>query len=195
MTSMISCASKQSGLDYYLAKEYAHSAAMYERVLEKKPEDQDAIMMRGWCYFKLGRYEEAKIEFENLQTLAPESEDAMEGLGWSLYMLGKYKKAVAFFDQLIQADLTSTTQVRTSDVEGLGYSYYKLKNYSAARYYLGYALEKNPKSQDNHVVMAYITMNMMDKKVSRYHFTKALEFQPDNTDALAGLQQLNTVKE
>lgn len=193
---IMSCATNQAGFNKYLHEDYAGSAAIYEAVLKKNPDDKKALRMLGWSYFRLHRVDESLMLFQKLETLDPESDDMLEGLAWSLYMTGSYEDALNAFNRRL-SDLSrkkpGNRGLQTSDVEGAGYCYYRLGNHEKALKYMKYAIGKNPDSVDDHVVAGFIYLNLKKTDSARIHFEKALELDPGNADSLAGLNALTAM--
>lgn len=176
----------ENGWHYFENKEYAMSTKYYEGALNEDPNDKDALLMVGWTYFKLERYEEALMAFERLEELDKKSFDALEGIGWSAFKLMNFRKSLEVFESMHQKDKS-----HIGTIEGLAYNHFKLGNLDEAQKHLKTALEKNPKSVDNHIIKGYVAFAEKDFPLAIRYFKKALDLSekpdPDTLTAIGNV--------
>jgi tetratricopeptide (TPR) repeat protein len=84
------------GLIYYNLAKYSDAAAQFNRVLEFYPFNYNAILMSGWCNYRLGNRKEAKEMFIKAMLLSPNDKSAKDGIA----LLGASYKG---FQNLINA--------------------------------------------------------------------------------------------
>lgn len=177
---------KENGWDYFEKKQYAKSAKFYEGALNEDPNDKDSLLMVGWAYFKLERYEEALMAFETLEDLDKASFDALEGVGWSTFKLMNFRRSLEVFESMHTKDKS-----HIGTIEGLAYNHFKLGNLDEAKKHLKTALEKNPKSVDNHIIRGYVAFAEKDYPLAIQYFKKALDLSekpdPDTLTAIGNV--------
>jgi len=74
----------------------------YDRALEIKPKDVDALSSKGNTLSVLGRNEEAIACYDRLIEMKPEDADAWENKAGALFRAKRYEKAIACYDRLIE---------------------------------------------------------------------------------------------
>jgi tetratricopeptide (TPR) repeat protein len=74
--------------------------AVLERWLEGRPDDVQALVLRGNVYRKVKASQSAAADFRRAVELAPERDDARWGLAVSLVEIGRYQEALTHLEQL-----------------------------------------------------------------------------------------------
>lgn len=62
-------------------------------ILEKDPDDPEALLKLGWFYFRTGRFLEAESLFARCRRARPDRQDATLGLAHTLISLGRFRDA------------------------------------------------------------------------------------------------------
>jgi tetratricopeptide (TPR) repeat protein len=98
---------------YYLGHLYrtqgdlAKSAALFERCLQLRPDDVDALVWLGNIYLSLDRQEAADGLFAKALTLQPTSLSARYGLGRAALARNDYRRAVTYLEEVLARDPTA----------------------------------------------------------------------------------------
>ncbi|MCM1985014.1 tetratricopeptide repeat protein [Lyngbya confervoides] len=81
---------------------YEESITSFERVLEIKPDINEAWYDRGISFANLGRYEEAIASYDRALEIKPDDNQAWNHRGISLGYLGRYEDAIASYDRALE---------------------------------------------------------------------------------------------
>jgi len=76
--------------------------ACFDKALELKPDDQEALYNGALALYNLGRIEAAVACFDKALELKPDDQEALYSRGIALYDLGKFEEAVACFDKALE---------------------------------------------------------------------------------------------
>jgi len=90
---------RSSAKSLYRKKRYEEAAREYQQCVDLNPEDFEASLGIGYCFYNLQRYEEAVAALEKARLLRPDSHNGNLWLGLSLTRLGRFKEAVAPFER------------------------------------------------------------------------------------------------
>lgn len=83
------------------AGRYDEAIAAYGRVLEKEPDNVEALRGLGLIYYELARYDQAIGPLQNVVGQRPDDWAAQRALGLSLYRLGQPESALEHLNQVI----------------------------------------------------------------------------------------------
>lgn len=86
--------SMSKGVAEFTRGHYELAAKMFERAVEVKPRDLDAVNYLGQTYLRLKKYSEAERVFETLAHLEPMSARAWLGIGIARSQQGNYQEAL-----------------------------------------------------------------------------------------------------
>jgi tetratricopeptide (TPR) repeat protein len=76
-------------------KRYDEAIVLYEKILELKPDMEEAYNDRGIAYVKQGQYEQALVDFTKAIELDPQLASAYHGRGVAYVKQGHYEQALA----------------------------------------------------------------------------------------------------
>ncbi len=78
---------------------YQNAALDYEKVLERCPDDTDALMKKGRALIELTRFEEAISAFKQVIQYHPDHADAWISKGSALFESGNFQEALKAFEE------------------------------------------------------------------------------------------------
>jgi len=161
-------------------------------------------LMKPLIYYKRGiahrlrpDYDKAIAEFENLKKSSPrftavntQLQVAYNGRGLELFNKKEYRKALDDVTLAINADPSSPTPyVNRCAIYGFG-----LKRYSDAINDCSYAIRLSSRSASAFNFRGYAYEMTKDRDAAVADYTKALELDPNNETARAGLNRLQPTK-
>lgn len=87
---------------FYNRGEYYEALAMYNWVLELKPDDPDTLTNRGSTYGKLERYDESLVDYNRSLELRPDDPDILYNRGVIYGNLKRYDDALADYNRSLE---------------------------------------------------------------------------------------------
>ena len=167
------------GLEFTKNKQYQKALKCYDRILEIKPNDVDALNHRGLLLANLDRYEEAVLSYNKVLLVKPNNIFVLTNNSDALVKLKRYKEAVVCYDKILK---------RTpNDVEILykkSIALEKLCRYDEEYEYCDAILEINPDHVDalHHKGDRLQSLHRYIEAIECYD--KALAVKPDHVDVL-----------
>lgn len=86
------------------SEQYEKAVAVYNQVIEIKPNFYEALSNRGYALGKLNRYEDSLESCERAVQIEPDDILALNCKGVALQRLQRYKEALAAYDQALKID-------------------------------------------------------------------------------------------
>ena len=78
-------------------KKFEKSIELFEKILEKEPNNSEIITNKAICLAELGRYEESIEQLEKVLNQNPDDFDGWYNKATTLYDMGKYEDALDGF--------------------------------------------------------------------------------------------------
>ncbi|NEP45843.1 MAG: tetratricopeptide repeat protein, partial [Okeania sp. SIO2H7] len=92
----------EQGLILASDRKYEEEIAAYDKVLEFKPDDDQAWYSKGIALSDLDRYEEAISAYDKALEFKPDDDQAWYNKGNALKNLGKYEEAISAYDKALE---------------------------------------------------------------------------------------------
>ncbi len=89
------------GNDYFVKEKYEQAIASYDKAINIKPDDHEALLYRGSALDELQRYSEAIASYDKAVAIKPDYHEAWNNRGISLDNLQRYSEAIASYDKAI----------------------------------------------------------------------------------------------
>jgi Flp pilus assembly protein TadD len=133
---------------------------LYNAVLEKNPDNMEALLGAGYNLSWAGRHDEAREKFEAALAINPENADALVGKGYNLAWDQQYAAAKYPF-QALEKLQPGSIEAR----KGLGYVYLWQGNGPVATHYFEELVLANPKEVEYYIALAqsYLIENRIKK--------------------------------
>ncbi|MFZ8922019.1 MAG: matrixin family metalloprotease [Nitrosopumilaceae archaeon] len=84
--------------------QYKEAIAIYDNILERIPENQATLRMKGIAHSNLGNHEESLRQFFMVLQFQPNDVVALTGMGAGFGNLGEYHEAKNYFDKALKQD-------------------------------------------------------------------------------------------
>ena len=172
--------------NFYLeSKDYEKAIEQYEEVLEKEPENADALFNRGFAYVKKGDYDKAMEDYDlYLEKIDPYDDDAYINRGNAYYGLNQYERAIEDYNKAIKFNPKIALAYNNR-----GLAYRRLKQNERAIEDCNKAIELNPEYAPayNNRGVAYRKLKQYEKEQEDYK--KALELKPNHISAMLDLSE------
>ncbi|HEX4966267.1 MAG TPA: tetratricopeptide repeat protein [Thermoanaerobaculia bacterium] len=126
----------------YYNDDFPEASVAFSQVLAAHPEDDSAMLGKGWSLLKIASPAQARSYFERVLARQPANYSALNGLGWALKAEGQCDSAVKTWERLwsLQADTAETAEA----LRGLGTVYFDRGDYRQANLYLAHCMARNP---------------------------------------------------
>lgn len=170
--------------------QYAASIPFFQRKIGLDPKSDEAYYYWGLSLREVGKFQEADSALHQAVQLAPNKADRHFWYAVNLTKLGRNADASPEWQAV--AGLDSTTSVGAIARQRLGYGYLLDKNWPRAIELLESSVRIDPKQPQSWVWLGqgYQNSGQKEKAIEAYH--KALELDPNQSDAKKGLQQLTS---
>lgn len=163
------------------------TATIYlEKYVKFRPDNLDAYLCLGRCYYQLRNYSESYNNYAKALLLKPDQPQALYGLGLSLLNQRKFKEAIEHLEKAI-ANKIDSKEIYFE----LGSAYEELQDLNkAAENYLKYVQSQpeNPWSGWLKLAQTYQNLKETDKAIMAYR--EALKLKQDDIKSNYSLAQL-----
>jgi len=172
---------QDASTEYNLALGYSRlgrvsdALSIFNRMLEKQPDDPDIYFNTGKLLWRSGRTKQALTYLKKALQIEPEHPGAMCMVGIILGKnLGRHGEAVKFLESAlkIQWDFAEAHQA-------LGICHHHLGDTGRAIKHLEKVVELEPENSAVHNHLGIMYMTAGDEKKAEEHFRRALEINPD----------------
>lgn len=136
------------GYIYYRMGNRKEAAKAWEKCLEQRPNDKNALLNLGACYNDLGRNPEAIALYEKLLVRYPDTPSAWSNLAKALHDNNEHESSIYCYQQALK------NQRNPQNLRGLALAWRKVGRYDRSRELLEEALRINPDDVGAHFGMA-----------------------------------------
>ncbi|MGB3459606.1 MAG: tetratricopeptide repeat protein [Halobacteriota archaeon] len=159
---------------YFESKNYEKAIEQYGKVLEKEPENDNALFNRGRAYNEKGDYDKALEDYNlYLEKIDPNGAAAYNNRGNAYSGLKQYERAIEDYSKAIELNLKYADAYYNR-----GLAYRKLKQYERAIEDYNKAIDLNPKHAlaYNNRGLAYGELKQYERAIEDYN--KAIDLNP-----------------
>lgn len=201
----------------YLKQSYNKAKTMYEKVLEKNPENYRAILRLGSIYYQEKNYTTALSFFKSIPPKTKlKNANIPRRIGLTYYKMGDYENAKTYLEKELSRNkgdylanyILGITYLKLEDYEksktyfekaleikpnstisyqGLGLAYYKLKDYQNAKEYLITSVEYYPDDYSVNFALGSTYYYLGEYENSQKYLTQALSLNPDSEETKEAL--------
>lgn len=159
------------------------SAALLERALAEHPADIEIMRQYAVVLSYLGRYEEALAWFKKVHEVSPGDAEASLGIARVTSWVGHYDEAI----RLYEATLDSHPEAVEAYL-GLANVWSWKGDHEKAIENAEIYVERVPDDPQGYVMLGRMYRRKEEFDISREYYSKALEFDPENEEALKGVE-------
>ncbi len=165
----------------------------YERTVSTKPEYSDVYVMRGWYYTVLGAHEHAVVDFSKAISIKPDQTDYYSLRAWSLRQLERNQEAVSDLTRFLElTEASPNTEDRAKAHLDRGFAYAALEDSNKAVADFNESVKLYPTPS------CHYALGCVRAAEGRYHdslkeFSRAVELQPDFTEAYAARAEVHRI--
>jgi len=130
------------GVKKYKAHLFKESLVIFDKVLQKEPNNKLALIYKGLSLMKHKKYVEAVTHYEKILKNSPKDMSALNNLGITLGNLDRHTDAIKTFYKVLE--------IKPNDVIallGIGIAYGNLGEYADSLYHFDSALKIDPKNK------------------------------------------------
>lgn len=160
----------------------AEAAAFFEKLVQRIPDNPDALEVKARFHLLIGESQEAKECWEETLRLAPDYAYAYHGLGKVAMLNAEYEQAVEHFQKAIGGQSGNVDLAHD-----LADAYTKLARVDEAIQLLQKTSEQHPESTATWVQLGHAYLANRDFEKAREAFEHALRLTPDLPRAQQGL--------
>ena len=177
-------------LRLYNNGKYQQAIEQCKKELEASPENLDAYTILCWALIKKGQYREAEYwATEGLQ-IGQYEHRLIEALAETKYFLGNNDAALSFFQQYISLVRTNASRVGEAYYY-MGEIYIRKAMFHHADIALTVAVRFSPRNDNWLVRLGYAREMAKSYRDSALAYTKALEINPTQQDAIRGKERIS----
>lgn len=165
-------------------EDFSGALSILERILQKKPDDENALYFAGICNFKMNKLPEAIDAFNKVNSLNPSFPGAYLHLGICYQKQGELEQSLGFYQKALQLEPKNVISLFNS-----GLILYKLERYPEALTYFEKAVELKP---DDPEILEFIGLCYIQNE----NYEKATEYlekakkNSTNEDKIKSLDKL-----
>lgn len=160
----------------------AGAQALCEQVLQRSPQNPDALFLMGMAHLMAARPEDAVPLLEKVTAADPQHGAALENLGFAHLLLGRFARA----EQVLNSAI-ALPGAPASVFMRLGIAMLNQGKSPAAIATLQQALKLEPQNIDCHLNLGQAYAQTQDIVSARSHFESVLRLEADNLDAIYNL--------
>ncbi len=144
----------------------------------------------GQIAFLQTRYSEALERFNQAYQAAPDSIDALFNRCNTLFQIGAREEAIAGWELCVRKDENCEAAW-----QNLATAYLEMGRNAEAQRCAEAALASDPRSADNHYVLARVRLQRKELKLARESLHEALRLRPDHLPSLLGMAHVYLLEE
>lgn len=169
----------------------------YPSVIPGQPATENpAQLEEGWRLLRNKYYDKALKTFNSLSRDQLKGLDAWNGLAWSYFHTGQLKKADEEFQSILRQHprfigaLEGAREVENEKIKKAAHAknYYDIGKYTLAQSKFDELSKEFPRWPYAHAQLGYVNLQISNYEKARSNFKRALELDPANETALAGLE-------
>lgn len=130
------------GIKKYKAHLFKEAVVIFDKVLQKEPNNKLALSYKGLSLMKHAKYVEALRHYENLLKKSHKDTDVLNNLGVTLGNLDRHTDAIKTFYKVLEIKPNDVTALL-----GMGIAYGNLGEYNDSLFYFDSALKLDPKNK------------------------------------------------
>lgn len=177
-------------LRLYNNGKYQQAIIQCKAELEQNPSNLDSYTVLCWALIKNGQYREAEYWATEGLRIGQYDHRIIEALGEAKYFLGNNDAALELFQQYIS--LVRTNASRVGDVYYyMGEIYIRKAMFNHADIALTVAVRFAPRNDNWLVRLGYAREMAKNYRDSALAYSKALEINPTQQDAIRGKERIN----
>ena len=159
------------------SRAFAEALALFDRVIELRPDDPQARVNRGITLARMERFEEALADFDHAVDVYPDSPEALMNRAIAFSHMDRFDEALADFDRAIELR-PGSYQAHMNR----GITLARMDRFDEALADYGRAIELRPLSPEAYMNRAQTLarIDRLDETVADY--TRAIELRPDSLD-------------
>ncbi len=164
-------------------EEFDEALSILKKILDKKPNNENAIYFTGICHFKKNMLPEAIEAFSKVNSLNPSFPGAYYHLGICYQKQNQLDKSLTFYQKALELDPKNFISLFNG-----GLVLYKLKRYSEALTYFEKAVELKP---DDPGTLEFIGLCF----IQNGNYKKALEYLEKAKNASSNTEKTKSLDE
>ncbi len=167
-------------ISYFNLEDYGKAITGLKKVIEKNPNDVEAVYDLGRSYLEQDDYKNAVPEYQKAVALNPTRNTWMYELGLLYYNIGDFKNALSYFIMAEKAGYTKSNDF----YENIGFAYLNTGDVVSGIKNLSTVLERNPNSKQllQDIAQAMYSAKHYDDALNYYQ--KLLLLNPKDASAL-----------
>lgn len=154
------------------AGQYGEARALYEDLLQREPDNLEALRGLGQTYEEQENWSQAAAWYENWVQVAPDDPQARLKLGWAYFELQDYGRAAAEF-----ARVTELQPTLVQGWEGLGWAYFQAQDLENAMPALQQWAQMAPDSVEAYQMIGQTAFQVADYPAAVSAFQQALTLE------------------
>jgi len=185
---------RQPGNALLQSGQFEQALKWFQTLIEREPENADALAKAGWALHNLGRYEEAIEYFGRALQRQAQHALALRGRGWAHLQNGQPEKALPDLKQAMKGIDAGDPAARLEAARGLGWAHYHCGHAKEAIQVFENALKMFPETLgeapfDVFQGLGHACFKAGRMKEAERYLTQALEkADPNNADLIANLK-------
>lgn len=168
-----------------------------------RPKNNAPELETAWKYYRQGLYRRALTAFQNLSKTLSQTLDAQNGLAWSYLKNKQIQKADLVFNKITQTYpkfigvVTGLQESENLKMQKAAFAqyYFDLNKLRIAKQKFEAIKEAFPYWPYSYVQLGRIALKNNDLETAQNLFLKALELAPQNKTGLAGMEELEKIRE
>jgi len=169
------------GVQLFNSEQYEEALSYLNEVLEKDPDNLQALNAKGAVFVKIERYEEALTYFDKILEMDPSNVDALNNKVVTLGKLDRGNEAAQYVQRVLELD--------PAHIEALisqGQVHIRMGEYEEALSYFESAVEIDPNHIEALNAGGQTIIKMGKTEDALPYFDRVLEQNPDHIEALIG---------
>lgn len=158
-------------------EEYTKALTLLDSVLKEEPENNTALVNKGWILLETNRYEEAIKAYKKSIEIKPNDTSEYIFLGNAYYELEKYADALKVYHEVPKIGVNRDNAIVYYQ---MGASYYNLERYADCIFNFNQYLSFTPYDLDAYWYLVYAYENSGNLKMTLEYLDKIIVFDPSS---------------
>jgi tetratricopeptide (TPR) repeat protein len=160
---------------YESQENYTKAISAFENL--NKSDSYSIILRLGWLHYMNADYMKSKTYYEKAIQIKSKSIEAKLGLIYPLAAVNNWDDVMVVYQSILSIDNN-----HTSSHYQLAYIYFVRKKYTDAEKHLKTVLSLYPFDYDSNALIGNVYVKLGQIKEAKYHYNKALEYNPSATE-------------